>query len=253
MPLLMPPTDIPNGWALFLDIDGTLLDLVPKQGEVVVPRSLPPRLDALKRRFGGALALVSGRALAGVDHLFPGGHDAAGSHGVEWRLAGTTMVLAAPWPDEVAARIEAVIGGLPGILVERKPRSMALHYRHAPEYEPAVKALAETAVRAAGAPLRLLEGKAVIEIVPPEADKGEAILRFMRAPPYAGRRPVFAGDDITDESGFAAINRLDGLSLHVGRSLATKAHFRLSSPTSLRRWLARLEQAPKGDFDHGQP
>lgn len=240
-------------WALFLDIDGTLLDLAPKPGEVVVPRTLPPRLETLRRRFGGALALVSGRALAGVDRLFPGGHDAAGSHGVEWRLAGTTMVLAPPWPDAVTAMVEAEAALLPGLLVERKPRSVALHYRNAPEYEPAAKALAEAAIRNAGAPLCLLEGKAVIEIAPPEADKGMAIDRFMRVPPYAGRRPVFAGDDITDENGFAAVNRLGGLSVHVGRSLATKAHFRLSTPASLRRWLIRLDQAPGGVSDHAHP
>ncbi|WP_096702037.1 trehalose-phosphatase [Magnetospirillum sp. 15-1] len=240
-------------WALFLDVDGTLLDLAPKPGEVVVPRTLRPRLETLRRRFGGALALVSGRALSGVDQLFPGGHDAAGSHGAEWRLAGTTTVLADPWPDEVATMVVTAAGLLPGILVERKPRSVALHYRDAPEREPAVKALAEAAIRNAGTELRLLEGKAVIEIASPEADKGMAIDRFMRVPPYAGRRPVFAGDDITDESGFAAVNRLDGLSLHVGRSLVTRAHFRLSTPVSLRRWLARLDQAPGGVSDHELP
>ena len=149
--------------------------------------------------------------------------------------------------------IEAAAGLLPGLLVERKPRSVALHYREVPECEGAVRTLAEAAIRAAATPLGLLEGKAVIEIVPLEADKGEAILRFMRVPPYAGRRPVFAGDDVTDESGFAAVNRLNGLSLHVGRSLATKAHFRLSTPASLRRWLARLDRAPGGTADHEQP
>jgi trehalose 6-phosphate phosphatase len=250
---IMPPSETPMNWALFLDIDGTLLDLAPEPGEVFVPRSLPLRLDALRRRFGGALALISGRALAGVDHLFPGCHDAAGSHGVEWRLAGTTTVLADPWPDEVTAMVESKAALLPGIVVERKPRSVALHYRHMPECESAVKAMAETAIRNIGAPLRLLEGKAVIEIVSPEADKGTAIDRFMRLPPYAGRRPVFAGDDISDEDGFAAVNRLDGLSLHIGRSLATKAHFRLSSPASLRRWLARLDRASEGAPDHEQP
>lgn len=250
MPDLMPPSEIPMGWALFLDIDGTLLDLAPTPGDVVVPRSLPPRLDALRLRFGGALALVSGRALAGVDHLFPGGHDAAGSHGVEWRLAGKTTILTVRWPDEMTATVEAAARLLPGVRIERKPRSLALHFRDAPGSEQAVRALAEAAIRDAESPLGLLEGKAVIEIVPLEADKGEAILRFMRAPPYTGRRPVFAGDDVSDESGFAAVNRLDGLSLHVGRSLATKAHFRLSSPTSLRRWLARLDRAPGGVSNH---
>lgn len=233
-------------WALFLDIDGTLLDLAPKPDDVVVPPTLSPLLDALTARFGGALALVSGRSLDGIDRLFPGGRDAAGSHGAEWRLEGETSVSADIWPDDLTSMIETEAKRLPGVLVEPKSRSVALHFRAAPEHSAALRAVAEAAMRAAAQPLRLLEGKMVIELILAGMTKGSAIKRFMACPPYAGRRPVFIGDDVTDESGFVAVNEMGGLSIHVGDDPATAARFRFPSPASLRHWLAGLEQSLGG-------
>lgn len=230
-------------WALFLDIDGTLLDLAPKPDDVVVPPTLSPLLDALTSRFGGALALVSGRSLEGIDRLFPGGRDAAGSHGAEWRLEGETFASTEVWPDDLTCMIETEAKLLPGVLVEPKSRSIALHFRAAPEHAAALRAVAEAAMRATALPLRLLEGKMVIELVPAGMTKGSAIQRFMVCPPYAGRRPVFIGDDATDESGFVAVNEMGGLSIHVGDDPATAARFRFHSPASLRHWLAGLEQS----------
>lgn len=241
----MPPNDRMT-WALFLDIDGTLLDIEAKPSEVVVPPSLPPLLDALAARFGGALALVSGRSLDDIDRLFPGGRDAAGTHGAEWRLGGMMSTSAELWPDDLTRTIEAEASLLPGVLVERKSRSVALHFRGAPEHVPAIRALAEAAMRSAALPLRLLDGKMVIELAPAGMTKGSAIERFMQCPPYAGRTPVFIGDDVTDESGFTTVNGLGGVSIHVGDDPATAARFRFPSPASLRHWLASLEQSLGG-------
>lgn len=230
-------------WALFLDIDGTLLDLAPRPGDVVVPQTLPPLLDALTARFEGAMALVSGRSLEDIDRLFPGGRDAVGCHGAEWRLGGETFAPADVWPDDLARMIETEATQFPGVSVEFKSRSVALHFRAAPEHCVALRTMAEAAMRLSAHPLNLLEGKMVIELVPAGMTKGSAIERFMACPPYAGRRPVFIGDDVTDESGFVAAIDMGGLSIHVGDDPATAARFRFHSPASLRHWLAGLEQS----------
>ena len=234
-----PPAALGN-WALFLDIDGTLVDLAAAPDGVVVPTGLTALLDRLTGRLAGALALVSGRSLTGIDRLLPGGRDAAGTHGVEWRRNGRAQALAESWPAELDAAVAAATERLPFLHVERKAHSVALHYREAPEQGAAVRALAEALVRAAPRPFDLLDGKAVVEIVPPGAGKGAAIERFMASPPYAGRLPVFVGDDVTDEHGFAAVNRLGGISVHVGANPATTAGWRLDSPAAVRAWLAAL-------------
>ena len=248
----LPLVDRSSAWALFLDIDGTLLDFAPTPGEVVMPEGLPALLDALTRRFGGALALVSGRGIDGIDRLFPGNRDAVGCHGAEWRLGGQRSHPEKPWSDGFPDMIEAAAGRLAGVLVERKELSMALHYRNAPEYEAAIREIAKAAVTGASPPLRLMEGKSVIEIIPAEAGKGAAIERFMQVRPYAGRRPVFAGDDVTDESGFAAVNRMFGLSIHVGQVPVTKARFCCPNPDVMRQWLAGLDRAPVKGAEHEQ-
>ncbi len=242
------PRPARTSWALFLDIDGTLLDLAPTPDAVVVPEVLPPLLDSLTRRLSGAVALISGRSLAGIDRLFPGGRDAAGIHGAEWRLGGEVSALAESWPDSLNRAVEAAAARLPGVLVERKTRSAALHFNAAPDQAAAVRAAAEAVQHAAALPLDLLDGKGVVEIIPAGATKGTAIERFMRAPPYAGRAPLFVGDDVTDESGFAAVNRMDGISIHVGDNPATAARYRFPSPDSLRNWLAGWDRS-LGDED----
>ena len=243
-----PPTprDCPTwarDWALFLDIDGTLLDLAPEPQAVQVPPGLEARVGALALGLGGALALVSGRPLSDIDRFFPAGFDAAGTHGAQWRLGGTET---APGPEVQAALAEITpllregTDALPGVLVERKPHAIALHYRLAPEHSVQVRSLAGRAAQALGPAFRLQEGKRVMEILPAQAGKGVAIERFMGHPPYAGRTPVFVGDDRTDEDGFAVVNTLAGLSVRVGDGGPTQARFRLHSPTEVRDWLAGL-------------
>ena len=208
-----------------------------------VPPGLEVRIRALALGLGGALALTSGRPLSDIDRLFPAGFDAAGTHGAQWRLGGTET---APGPEVEAALAEITpllregTDGLPGVLLERKPHAIALHYRLAPERSAQVRSLAGRAARALGPAFRLQEGKRVIEILPAQAGKGAAIGRFMACPPYAGRTPVFVGDDRTDEDGFAVVNALAGLSIRVGDGGQTQARFRLHSPTAVRDWLASL-------------
>ena len=240
------PRDCPTwarDWALFLDIDGTLLDLASAPQTVVVPPGLPARIAALARGLGGALALVSGRPLSDIDRFFPGRFDAAGTHGAQWRLGGTET---APGPEVAAALSEITTflregtDGLPGVLLEPKPHGIALHYRLAPERETEVRSLAARAAQVLGPAFRLQAGKLVVEILPAEAGKGAAIARFMGLTPYAGRIPVFLGDDRTDEDGFAVVNALGGLSIRVGEAAQTQAQLRLHSTAAVRDWLAGL-------------
>lgn len=235
-----------DSWALFLDIDGTLLELAPSPDAVVVPPTLPALLHDLAAKLSGALALVSGRDLASVDRLFAGDVDVAGAHGAQWRSAGHAAGGTGGWPTALADDLAAQAAALPGVLVERKACSLSLHYRPAPAQAQAVCDLAETAVRRSPLPLRLIHGKAVVELIPDAAGKGRAIERFMAEPRYGGRLPVFVGDDVTDEEGFVAVNRMGGISIHVGGGRPTVARFRLSDPQTVRRWLARLNDLPRG-------
>lgn len=230
-------------WALFLDIDGTLLDLASEPQAVQVPPGLRARIGALARGLGGALALVSGRPLSDIDRFFPGRFDAAGTHGAQWRL-GETETGPGPGVDtalsEIATMLRAGTNELPGVILEPKPHGIAMHYRLAPHREATVRSLAERAAQALGPAFRLQAGKLVVEILPAQAGKGTAIRRFMGLAPYAGRIPVFLGDDRTDEDGFAVVNALGGLSVRVGEDAETQARYRLQSPAAVRDWLARL-------------
>jgi trehalose 6-phosphate phosphatase len=179
--------------ALLLDIDGTLLDIALRPEMVVVPPGLAATLLRLRGWLGGALALISGRAALQIDQFFArDGFDLAGSHGHEWRTAGTGIVLAgAPSPllGNTADAIAEMAGELPGLVIERKPHSLALHYRASPEQQADAWRLAHAALDRLGAGYRLQAGKAVVEIVPANAEKGVAIERFMQSPPTVAAVP----------------------------------------------------------------
>jgi len=235
--------DWARDWALFLDIDGTLLELAPEPQAVRVPPGLAARIATLAQGLGGALALVSGRPLSDIDRFFPGRFDAAGTHGAQWRLGGTETTPGPP-VDEALAGIVALLregtNRLPGVILEPKPHALAMHYRLAPQWEAQVRSLAGRAAERLGPAFRLQAGKLVVELLPAAAGKGAAIRRFMGQPPYAGRTPVFVGDDLTDEDGFAVVNALGGLSIRVGEGEPTLAQSRLPSPAAVRDWLAGL-------------
>jgi trehalose 6-phosphate phosphatase len=241
----LPP--LGPGLAFFLDVDGTLLELAPTPDAVHADPGLLEMLETLRRASGGALALLSGRRLDDLDRIFsPLSLPAAGIHGLERRRAdGTIESMAADAVAELREPLAAFAAQNQGLQLEDKGLALALHYRGAPHREAAARAFARALAARSSATLRLLEGKMVIEFHARDADKGRAIEAFMAEPPFRGRRPVFAGDDVTDEDGFRAVRRLGGIAIRIGDLGASAAEWRLPSVTALRAWLqaAALETA----------
>ena len=239
--------------ALFLDFDGTLADIAPSPESVVVDNRIPPALAHLREHLAGAVALVSGRPITFLDKQFdPHRFDAAGLHGSQIRLA-ERVAEQAHAPDAIrdAARdLVRFANGNVGIIVEDKRLSVALHWRLAPHLEDEARALVRHLAERIGPGVRLQEGKAVAELVPAGASKGQAIGWLMQHEPFAGRLPVFIGDDVTDEDGFEVVNALGGLSIRIGHG-DTCAVRRIASPLVLRQILidaAARDRLTVGDF-----
>ena len=238
-----PPAH-PDGaaWALFLDFDGTLVDIATTPDAVVVPPALHGLLGACAEVFDGAVAIVSGRPIAALDALLdPLMLPAAGLHGLELRMTDGTVARVAQRSTglaELRARIHALARDDARLLVEDKESSLALHYRRAPERESELREFMERA--ASGCDRHhVMRGKMVLEVRPAHANKGTAVARFMESAPFAGRRPVFAGDDVTDEDGFRAVNRRGGISVKVGTG-ETEATYRIADVAALHDWLAAV-------------
>jgi trehalose 6-phosphate phosphatase len=234
----MPP--FAAHWAFFLDIDGTLLDIEGHPDEVHIERPEADLVAGLHRATGGALALVSGRPLAGIDMLFhPLKLPIAGQHGAERRDASGKRHRHR-FPVEAlhraAAPVRKFVARNEGLVFEDKGASVALHYRLAPQLEAAARAVVEEAAKTAGGAFELQVGKMVYELKPAGVDKGSAIVEFMSESPFAGRLPVFLGDDVTDETGFMAVNRLGGHSVKIGGG-ETAARWRLADPAAAKSWL----------------
>ena len=233
-----PPADSFDGAALFLDFDGTLVELAETPDSIRVPEGLGSLLERLKRRLDGRLAIVSGRSLADLErHLPCQGVDVAGSHGLELRLAeGAGLPLAVPpGLDEARAEIASFAACRDGLIVEEKPFGLALHFRLAPEQEAPVLALMEELARRHGLWLQI--GSMVVELRAPGANKGDALKALMREPRFAGARPLFVGDDLTDEHAFAAATELGGAGILVGPPRETAARYRLESVDAVADWL----------------
>lgn len=230
--------ELPADVALFLDFDGTLVDIAERPELVVVDPDLPGQLRRLRDQLGGAVAIVTGRALAVVDGFLPDiGLDICGLHGLERRV-GDTVSRPEPSP-ELRRGIDALRVRLAAepVLLEDKGVGVAVHWRLAPAAEPLARAaIADLATRL-GPAYRLQDGKAVCELVPAGAGKDGAVRTLLREPPYRGRIPVFVGDDKTDEHGFAAVGELGGIGIKIGMG-ATAATRRIASPTLFRAWLA---------------
>ena len=231
-----------EGWAFFLDVDGTLIDIAPTPDSVVVPPDLPGLLETLSAETGGAVALVSGRAIATLDSLFaPVRLAAAGVHGAELRFPdGRRETLAAESIDALRPKLAALAANHPGLLVEDKRVAMAVHYRAAPALGPVVeRALDEMLV--GHRDLHLQPGKMVYEIRPAGTDKGRAVTTFMGVAPFAGRRPFAMGDDLTDESMLAVATAAGGAAARVGQSNGDAlGGARFADTEAVRRWLAEL-------------
>ena len=241
--LAPPPAHLADGASLFLDFDGTLVEIAPRPDAVAVDAPLRQLVARLVARFDGRVAIVSGRGAAEIDALF-GGLDCpiVGSHGAELRGVAQAEMPARPVAlDDVAARFQALAETLPGLVVEIKPLGVGLHYRGLPAAEAEARALAEELAGATG--LTLQRGKMVFELRAP-GDKGRAIAALMGAMPFAGSRPVFLGDDLTDEPGFATVARLGGAGVLVGPVRGTEAAYRLPDVASALRWLETIAENP---------
>jgi trehalose 6-phosphate phosphatase len=230
--------------AFLLDFDGTLVDIAPTPQSVQVPPSLPSTLRQLAAFTGGATALVSGRALKDLDRLIePAGIALVGGHGAELRLwrDGSAEELHAPKLDDTIRRgCNQIVAGREGVLLEDKGYSIAIHYRLAPDQEASIRrAVADMVANAPADGLEVLRGKAVIEIKHAGLTKGSGIRTLMTHAPFAGRRPVFVGDDITDEDAFAAMPEFSGLALSVGRTVKN-AERRFETPAEVRGWIEEI-------------
>lgn len=234
-----PP--IPAHAAVFLDVDGTLVRLAERPDAVRIDAGLRALLERLREAAGGALALISGRAIADIDALFaPARFAIAGQHGAERRSGDGVVHFHAPLAARLRQPAEALrrlVRAHPGLLLEEKGASLALHYRGAPALAGLAEREMRQAVVALGDDFELQAGKFVFEAKPSGKDKGTAIDEFMAEAPFAGRRPVFVGDDLTDELGFERVNRIGGDSVKVGPG-PTRARWRLADSDAVRDWLA---------------
>jgi len=239
-----PPVFSLDEIALFLDFDGTLVELAPQPEAVIVPPDLPPLLDRLHMRMKGAVATISGRPIAEIDSfLAPVKLPGSGAHGAELRETrdAETKVVGAHLSDPLRAQILAIVAMLkkrwPGLRTEDKGTSLAVHYRHAPEAEADLRAALEAL--AFGNGWQLLTGHRVFEVKARGWNKGTAIRRIMDQPAFAGRRPIYLGDDRTDLDGMAAARALGGDGVAVG-GLDADVAWMLSDPAAVRGWLRRL-------------
>jgi trehalose 6-phosphate phosphatase len=223
--------------ALFLDFDGTLAELASRPDAVQIPPDLPLLLDALHRRLGGAFAIVTGRARADLQRWlpvqrWPGAYEHGAVHvgadGTERVAGGADLSAVTALARDLAVRHE-------GLILEVKQTSISLHFRLNPGLGPACADLLARAIEHQPG-LQLMTGKAVVEVKPVQVGKGRAIATFMAEPPFSGRQPCFAGDDVTDEDGFAAVQALGGEAIKVGDG-PSRAQRRCPNPQALRAWL----------------
>jgi trehalose 6-phosphate phosphatase len=251
----IPQTDV----ALFLDVDGTLLEIAAKPAAVRVPAALGNTLHLAARREGGALALISGRTISELDRLFaPHVFPAAGQHGVEIRDSEGNVSMPnndAGQLDPARDVIRELVRHNRGLLLEDKGSALAVHFRQAPQFERATREVMGELANQLREKFVLRDGKCVLELTPRGYSKRGAIESFMREPPFAGRTPVFIGDDVTDEDGFEAVNALGGYSVRVGDLAATSARFRFSSVSTVIAWLRErnLNRAAKTQVRRKSP
>ena len=238
-----------RGHALYLDVDGTILDLAPRPDAVEVPNDMVPLLRQLSTVLDGAVAFVSGRPISAIDALFtPLRFPTIGVHGGEVRTPDGQVVRDQQLTRELAEvspLLRRAVAHMRGVLLEDKGSAIALHYRTVPDRGREVLKVAELVLGDANmtGDFMIRLGKCVVEICPRHLTKGSALLQMMERPPFRGRTPIYAGDDTTDEDAFEAVNRLGGISLRVGDDAPTAASFRLRDPERLRGWLFEVAQA----------
>ena len=248
MPHMRPPL-CRHDWALFLDLDGTLLEIAATPASVHASARLRSLLSLVSTRLGGALALVSGRTIETVDALLhPLRLPVAGIHGVMRRDGSGRMHgldATEPLVERARAALAAFAHDRPGVVLEDKGIALALHYRLAPEQETDARAAVARALATLGPAFEIQHGKMVLELKPHAADKGHAIRQYMSEAPFAGRVPAFVGDDLTDELGFAVVNAMGGCSVKVGGA-PTCAHWRLADVGQVLDWLESCAGSDEG-------
>ena len=219
--------------ALFLDFDGTLVEIAETPDAILVPDDLVRRLEDLGGRMDGRVALITGRSLSDIgEHLGRGSIRIVGSHGAEHDDAAVAV---SALSSDTTVAIASLAARWPGLLVETKPHGIAIHYRQEPDAEAAVFSVMDDIAEREGLAVR--RGKMVVELGPPQANKGRAVARLLDQPPYAGAIPVFIGDDVTDEDGFAAAAAAGGHGILVGAPRPTAAHYRLPGTREVYNWL----------------
>jgi trehalose 6-phosphate phosphatase len=233
--------------ALFLDFDGTLAAIARRPEDVVVASYLPDLLARAQRTLDGALAIISGRTIASVDHLVDGSVRAiAGIHGLERRRTDGVIFRQSSASTTALARariaIAEPVSRWPRTFIEHKGLAFALHYRLEPAAKSELTAAAKTAVAASDGALKLIAGDCVLEVMIRGSDKGAAVHEYMAEPPFDGRRPVFIGDDATDETAFREVEALGGLAVIVGERRPTLARHGLSSVNDVHRWIGALTE-----------
>jgi trehalose 6-phosphate phosphatase len=240
----IPPLDRRS--ALFLDLDGTLLDIAPRHDQVVVAPGLESVIARLSQALDGAVALVTGRPLSDVDRLFSGlGLTVAAEHGARLRLPDGQMrdhSPELPWRKDWIAAIQAALPRWPGAFLEEKSIGFVIHYRQVPEAGPKIEAFMTDLVAQAGGAAELLPALMAFEVRAAGVGKGHAVRHLMAEPPFAGRIPVFIGDDVTDEEGMAEAEAQGGHGLHVARAFG-------GTPAEVRAWLARMADRLERDAE----
>jgi len=243
----MPSLPTPRSdWAYFFDIDGTLVDLEDDPGGVRLDRELRSLIEALHSASGGAVALISGRDIPDIDALMEGVMlPTAGQHGTERRDAAgriTHHAVRTAQLDWAHDQIAVAATKHPGLVLQHKGLTLALHYRRAPQLGGYAHRLVRSLLPRLGKEYCIQRGKRIVEVKPAGKDKGAAVLEFMAEAPFRGRTAVFLGDDLTDECGFATVNRLKGHSIKVGPG-RTVARFRLRNVAAVRTWLEQAVSA----------
>lgn len=230
----------PEKDALFLDLDGTILDIAPTANDVKVPAQLVKDLKRLHAKLGGALAFISGRTIENIDKLFaPLCFPCSGAHGAEWRLSqGGPIKSMSLLPDSLREKIASSLSNMKGALVEDKGYTVAVHYRQTPEAAEKIEMILVALIEKSQTTLTLIRGRKVFEIAQSCHDKGQALERLIKTSPFKGRRPVFLGDDITDMSAIGACLKNGGIAARVGQGKSRQNAF--ASPEAVRSWINKM-------------
>jgi trehalose 6-phosphate phosphatase len=233
--------------ALFLDLDGTVLDIAPAPTEVIAPAELTLALRRLQARLGGAIAILTGRKIADVDRLLsPLRLPAAGVHGSEFRSEpdGGIEIGGDQVPAPLVEAVERLVSSVAGLTLEHKGISLAVHYRAVPGMQAVLESELRRLLEHHRNRLELSHGRRVFELVPEGASKGTALARLMRTPQFRARRPIAIGDDAADEAALAAAVELGGIGLKVGGEHFRGGGTHFKNPSHVRRWLQDLAERP---------